>query len=247
MTVLTLLFFCTSILSLVIGLILIKITLLQHKRVSHPSLSLPFHLNDVTDDSSQKPLLLSRLFTFHQPNVSTEQWCRFFDLLCFSLKSSLTLRQALGSLVTRVNSPLSHGIDQVLHQLELGASVIDALKHWHNNLQDPLLKRFIFIVELHELTGGDIVRLLQQWTPQLRQAEQVVLEVKQSTKEARASGIILSLLTPSIALITGYFHPQLWRSTLNSQQGIQLLLITLLIWLVGCLWTYQLTHITRSK
>ncbi|HQT81179.1 MAG: hypothetical protein B7Z60_00110 [Ferrovum sp. 37-45-19] len=245
MTLLTVVFFINLMLSLVMGIILIKSYLSHHSSLSPLLPTLPLHQYSPTEPVTRPQRGLLSFFTASQNQVNLEEWCRFFDLLCFSLKSGLTLRQAFQALLEHVTGPLHSGLQQVLHEINLGSSTSDSLNHWLNSLEDPLLKRFIFIVELHEQTGGDMVRLLKQWTPQLRQRQLLLTEVKHATKEARASGVILSLLTPMMACVTWYLHPQLWHEALNTQLGLSLLIGTVLLWLIGSLWTHKLTQGTR--
>jgi Flp pilus assembly protein TadB len=241
MTFLSVLFFINVIFCLVTGLVLFKRHISQGGDVS--IVSLPSFTLDTVNYKNNSQSLHTKLFHRRSSTIPIEEWCRFFDLIGFSLKSGLTLRQACESVSPHIDGLQKKGVEQLLQDMTLGLSFVNALCRWQDTLHDPLLKRFIFIVELHETTGGDIIHLLQKWTHQLRQYQQIQIHIEQSTKEARASGVILSLLTPLIALLTWYLHQDLWLKALHSHLGLSLFIATLLLWLSGVVWTRYLTNI----
>jgi len=244
MTLLSVLFFINVMFCLVTGLILLKRLIPQDENVS--IVNLPHFTLDTVNSKYNSQSLLTILFNRRSSTITIEEWCRFFDLIGFSLKSGLTLRQACESISQHINGPQKKGIEQLLQDMTLGLSFVDALYRWQDTLNDSLLKRFIFTVELHETTGGDMIRLLQKWTYQLRQYQQIKIHIEQSTKEAHASGIILSFLTPLIALLTWYLHQELWLNALHSHLGLSLFVATLILWLLGVVWTRYLTNIKAA-
>ncbi|MDE1891593.1 MAG: hypothetical protein KGI88_01680 [Betaproteobacteria bacterium] len=245
MTTISIIFFINIVCCLITGLVLVQRQLSQHQDIS--PFSLPSFNLDPVKSEPYPQYLLSTLFHRRSSVITIEEWCRFFDLIGFSLKSGLTLRQACDSVTQHISGIQKKGIEQLLYDMTLGLSFVDALNRWHDTLHDPLLKRFIFVVELHETTGGDIIRLLQQWTYQLRKYQQIKIHIEHATKEAHASGVILSLLTPLIAVLTWYLHQNLWLKALNNSVGLSLFIATVVLWLLGVLWTKHLTNIKTGE
>jgi tight adherence protein B len=78
-----------------------------------------------------------------------------------SLKAGMTLQQAMGLVATEFQPPANEQFQIALREVQLGASVEDALKHIEERLPNPDMKIIVNAVEILRQTGGNMIETAQ--------------------------------------------------------------------------------------
>ena len=148
-----------------------------------------------------------------------------------SLKAGMTLQQSLHLVATEFARPASDQFAIAIREVQLGASIEDALRHIEERLPNAELKVVVNAVEILRQTGGNMVETFELIVETLKSRKRVEGKIKALTAQGRASAIILCAMPFVMALMLyflnrPYIEPLFTTILGNILMTLVLLLVT---------------------
>jgi tight adherence protein B len=121
--------------------------------------------------------------------------------------------------------PISEEFARATREIALGISVDDAMNHMveRNNSEDFDL--MVTAVQIQRVVGGNLAEILDTIAFTIRERVRIQGEIRTLTAQARASGIIITLLPVFLAIFLSLIEPSYFGPMLSETAGHVLLLI----------------------
>ena len=141
-----------------------------------------------------------------------EQLTSMLQLLSNSLKTGYAIDQALETVATKSQPPVSTEFERVTTEITLGTSVEDALSSLLHRINSPDLEFIVTAILLHVRVGGNLAEVLDNIADTLRDRLQTKRDMSVLTAQSRASATIITGLPILLALglyvfVPGYYSP----------------------------------------
>jgi tight adherence protein B len=146
-----------------------------------------------------------------------------------SLKAGMTLQQAMGLVATEFQPPANEQFQIALREVQLGASVEDALKHIEERLPNPDMKIIVNAVEILRQTGGNMIETFENVTETLKNRKRVEGKIKSMTAQGRMGAIILCAMPFVMALMLYFLNRAYVEPLFTTLLGNIILTIVLLL------------------
>jgi Flp pilus assembly protein TadB len=151
-----------------------------------------------------------------------------------ALKAGLTLQQAMEIVATDLRPPASEQFAIALREIQVGATVEEALRHIEERVNNAELKIMVNAVEILRQTGGNMIETFESVTETLKARKRVEGKIKTMTAQGRMGALILcampfGMLGILYVLNRAYVEP-LFTTILGN------LLLTLVVFLVATGW-----------
>jgi tight adherence protein B len=164
-----------------------------------------------------------------------EQLPDAIDLMISVLRSGLSVQNAIKSAAEEIPRPCGNEFLEVLHRINLGQSLPDALKLTCDRFElfelDLLRRATAIQLEL----GGSLAELLQKTNDTLRQRIRLKRQVRVLTAQSRLSGTIIALLPFVVATGFYFFNPAYLRPLYETNVGKVFVVCSLLFQFAGIL------------
>ena len=148
-----------------------------------------------------------------------------------SLKSGMTLQQSIQMIATDFRPPAAEQFSIVQREIQLGASVEEALRHLEERMPNAELKIMVNAVEILRQTGGNMIETFESVTETLKNRKRVEGKIKTLTAQGKMGAIILCAMPFVMALLLyflnrGYVEPLFTTLLGNIILTIVLLLVS---------------------
>ncbi len=151
------------------------------------------------------------------------------DLLRSALESGHTLLRALQIAAPDLPQPMATEIGLVIEQVEVGASVPDALEAMYRRQPDEGLGFLAVAVRLQTQVGTSLAEVLQHVSESVRSRQRLTQQIRALTAQTRLSAMIVSLLPVLILVFFSATRPQYVAPLFNDPTGIRLLKIAVVL------------------
>lgn len=137
---------------------------------------------------------------------------RAMDLIANSMKAGQSVSQALGAVTENAAPPVSDEFRLAQREVELGASVENALTNMVKRIGSSDLRLMVMVITIQHAVGGDLPAILTTLADTMRQRAEMRDEIMAATAQSRASSLIITLL-PIVAaaflyfVVPDYFRP----------------------------------------
>lgn len=145
------------------------------------------------------------------------------------LKAGMTLQQSMQLIATEFKAPASEQFKIALREIQLGASVEEALKHLEERLHNEDLKIIVNAVEILRQTGGNMIETFENVTDTLKTRKRVEGKIKSLTAQGRMGAIILCAMPFVMALLLYFLSRDYIEPLFTTVLGNILLTIVLLL------------------
>jgi tight adherence protein B len=115
-------------------------------------------------------------------------------LMSNALKAGHSFAQALSSVAKNANSPISDEFARATREIALGINVDDALNHMVERNQSEDFDLMVTAVQIQRVVGGNLAEILDSIAFTIRERVRIQGEIRTLTAQARASGLIITLL-----------------------------------------------------
>lgn len=146
-----------------------------------------------------------------------------------SLKAGMTLQQAMQLIATEFKAPASEQFKIAIREVQLGATVEDALKHLEERVNNEDFKIVVNAVEILRQTGGNMVETLENVTDTLKTRKRVEGKIKSLTAQGRFAAIILCTMPFIMALLLYFLSRDYIEPLFTTLLGNIILTIVLLL------------------
>lgn len=146
-----------------------------------------------------------------------------------ALKAGMTLQQAMGLVATEFQPPASEQFQIALREVQLGASVEEALRHIEERMPNADLKIIVNAVEILRQTGGNMIETFENVTETLKNRKRVEGKIKSLTAQGRMGAIILCAMPFVMALMLYFLNRSYIEPLFTTLLGNIILTIVLLL------------------
>lgn len=147
-----------------------------------------------------------------------------------SLKAGMTLQQAMQMIATEFAAPASEQFRIVLREVQLGASIEEALRHLEERMPNNELKMMINAIEILRQTGGNMVETFETLSETLKNRKRVEGKIKSLTAQGRIQALMLCGMPFAMMLILYFLSRSYIMPLFNHPLGwIMLTIVVLLV------------------
>lgn len=136
------------------------------------------------------------------------------DMIVRSVRSGFPLTTALKMVADNMAPPLNLEFKQVVNEIALGRSVVEALSGLAQRINESDIRFFIVVVAVQQETGGNLAEVINNLSSIIRKRKQLRMKIKALTSEGRATGWILGGLPLAVfgvlQLVSPDYMDPLW-------------------------------------
>ena len=165
-------------------------------------------------------------------------------LLARSLRSGLSLEQALENVAENGNQPMADEFKRGVRQIQLGLTVPAALKGMGRRIKLEEFDIFVTIITLHRNIGGNLTLLLERVATSIRDRNLFRGYFRTATALARVTAFALAAGAPAIFIMYSFWQPDFVTRFTGSESGIRLLTAAAVLELIGITWV---SFLLRSR
>jgi tight adherence protein B len=158
-----------------------------------------------------------------------EEVLEFIDSLIQSLRSGLSLQQALEQSREDLGNEMRRDLIPILKELHMGAGLEESLSRAAASQDIPSLRLTLTVLALLHSRGGDLPRILERLRKRVAEGVEVRREARILTSQSRASGYLVSALPPVFLLIQGALNPKSLQPLLATPAGNLMIVVGLLL------------------
>ena len=145
------------------------------------------------------------------------------------LKAGMTLQQSMQLVATEFKPPASEQFRIALREVQLGASVEEAMRHLEERVPNPDMKIIVNAVEILRQTGGNMIETFESVTETLKNRKRVEGKIKSLTAQGKMGAIILCAMPFVMALLLYFLSREYIEPLFTTLLGNIILTIVLLL------------------
>ncbi len=123
-----------------------------------------------------------------------------------SLKAGMSLQQAMQLVVGEFPNPASSEFEKALKEVQIGASIEDALHHLEERMPNKDLEIMVNSIEILRQSGGNMVETFENLAETLKNRKKIEGKIKTLTAQGRIQAIILCVMPFAMALILYFLN-----------------------------------------
>jgi len=181
-------------------------------------------------------------FYYHSQhrNMLQDQLPDSIYLLARSLRSGMSLEQAIELMGNDGIQPIASEFKRCHAQIRLGLSITLALENMAQRMRMIDFNALVSTVSIFQIAGGNLPLLLDRLASSARDRSNMRIYFRTSTALARISIIPVALAVPVIVIAYVMWEPEYVQAFINSTNGRILLVVAVLAELGGLYWIYRL-------
>lgn len=152
-----------------------------------------------------------------------------------SLKAWFSFQQAMESIASEMQPPISAEFSKTLREIQYGVSMEDALNHMVERVKNKDLDLLVSAVMTATQVGGNLSEILEVIAETVRDRIKIKADVRVLTASGRISGLIIGLLPIIIILIVMLVNPDYFASFFESQIGKIMMVVSVVLEATGFL------------
>lgn len=164
-------------------------------------------------------------------------------LLASSLRAGFSLMQGLEAVAQEITDPMRKELQRVFTEVRLGRSIEDALGDAAERVESNDLRWTVMAIRIQREVGGNLAVLLDTVADTMVKRERIRRELRALTAEGRLSAIVLSLVSPLLALAIWAIQPSYLEPLFNDFFGIVGLIGAGVLSIVGWFWLRRIVDI----
>jgi tight adherence protein B len=149
-------------------------------------------------------------------------------LIASALRAGFAFAQGVDVASKRVGAPMANELNRMLLDVNLGASMEEALSALNKRIGSDDLDMVVTAILIQRNVGGNLAEVLESVTETVRDRERIYGEIKTFTSQQRLSGNVLSVWPILIGGLFFLINPGMM--SLLWETGIGLVLLT--IWVI---------------
>ena len=164
-------------------------------------------------------------------------------LLASSLRAGFSLMQGLEAVAQEIADPMQKELQRVFTEVRLGRPVEDALGDAADRMDSNDLRWTVMAIRIQREVGGNLAVLLDTVSDTMVKRERIRRELRALTAEGRLSAIVLSLVSPILALAIWLIQPEYLQPLFHDFLGILGLVLAIVLSIVGWFWLRRIVDI----
>lgn len=172
-----------------------------------------------------------------------QQLPEFLLLIASSLRSGLSLMQALDSVSAQGNGEIERQFRRSVREISLGLRVESALAALSKRAASSDMDLVIAALETQREVGGNLSDVLEEVAETARDRAELAQEVRVLSSEGRISAVFLTLLPIAVFVFFVLFNPNYVDVFWTEPIGILLAAVFVLLVAIGAIWMRILVRI----
>jgi tight adherence protein B len=163
------------------------------------------------------------------------------EIVTLALRAGHPLPKALAIAAAEAPQPIADELQRVCDEHELGRPMGDVLIQMGQRLPDSeSVHTFMTAVLVLQQTGGNLISVIDRIVENARARTQYRAKLRSLTAEGRASAKVLAIMPLAFGVLAAVVDPSYGKTLINTNGGNVVLVATLILWLLGILWTQRL-------
>ncbi|HEY9717170.1 MAG TPA: type II secretion system F family protein [Trichormus sp.] len=190
------------------------------------------------------PLIIVKAKAEARRTKFCEQLPDAIDLMVAVLRSGHSVSQAVKAVAQDLPNPCGQEFEGVLHRINLGQSLADALLNSTRRFRSHELDLMQRAVSIQSDVGGSLAELLDKTNTTLRDRLKLARQLRVITAQSRLSAQIVGLLPIVLAVALNYMSPGYLQLLWDDKMGQTLLLVSIMLEIVG---VFVMTKMSTMK
>ncbi len=169
-----------------------------------------------------------------------EQLPETLQLIAGSMRSGLSLLQAIDTVSLEAPMPTSEEFQRVLYENRLGRDMTESLGALSERMGSADFQWVVGAIEIHREVGGDLAEVLDRVADTVRGRNRVRAQVQALSAEGRLSGVVLSLLPPLMFVALAFLNPAYLGELTDRTIGWILIAISAGLLATGSIWLQRM-------
>ncbi len=169
-----------------------------------------------------------------------EQLPETLQLIAGSMRSGLSLLQSIDTVSLEAPSPTAEEFQRVLYENRLGRDMADSLAALSERMGSADFQWVVGAIDIHREVGGDLAEVLDRVADTVRGRNRVRAQVQALSAEGRLSGVVLSLLPPTMFLALAFLNPAYLSELTDRGLGWVLIGISGALLVTGSVWLQRM-------
>jgi tight adherence protein B len=172
-----------------------------------------------------------------------EQFADAAALIGNTVRSGLSLLQALEVVVREMEDPMAYELYQVLQATRVGAPLDTVLEDWAARMHNSDLDMFVTAIIIQRQTGGDLAHVLNTLATTVRQRQRIQGQISALTAQGRLGAMVLAGLPIFMGVILYFLNPGRMSLMVSHPIGWGMLLASATTILAGMLVVRKIVEI----
>lgn len=179
----------------------------------------------------------------HSKDIFNKEFPDALDTFKRGLKAGLSTAKSIELVSIHTKDPVSKIFKKIYDKTLLGESLSHSLNNIAKKLNNEDFNFFVVAIKIQEQTGGNIISTLGNIASMIRKREEMRLKVNALSSETVTTGKVLVALPFLISAIVIYLNPNHMDPILNSQKGVEIIIITAIMFVLGAAIVFKLSRI----
>jgi tight adherence protein B len=140
-------------------------------------------------------------------------------LMSNALKAGHSFAQALNTVAKNASPPIADEFARATREIALGITVDDAMQHMVARNRSEDFDLMVTAVQIQRVVGGNLAEILDTIAFTIRERVRIQGEIRTLTAQARASGLIITLLPVFLAFALSVISPSYFGPMLSENLG----------------------------
>ena len=133
---------------------------------------------------------------------------------------------------------------RVVDECQLGVPMDEALQRMAERVHIYDMDLVVSAVVIQSQVGGSLAEVLEAIGGTIRERIQIEAEVSALTAEGRLSGIVLMLLTPTMAAVLWVMNPGYMSQLTSDPLGIRMIVTAVVLNILGYIWIKRMMRVS---
>ncbi|MDC3416939.1 type II secretion system F family protein [Aquibacillus salsiterrae] len=178
-----------------------------------------------------------------QLNAFNDALPEMISALIGGLRAGFSFQQGLKSVAEEAASPMKEEIENVLREMQYGASVEDALNRWKERMPSDDLDLMIQAIIIQRQLGGNLATILDKIVETIRDRIKIQGQISTLTAQGRLSGAVVGLLPVVLGLLLFVIEPEYIGGLFKNPVGIVMVVVASISSGLGFLFIHKITKI----
>lgn len=143
--------------------------------------------------------------------------------------------------------PVNKEFSRVVHEIEMGSSIGEALSELYKRLQTLDLRIFTLGVFIQQEVGGNLGELMGQVEATIRERLSLSREIRVLAAQGKMSGLVLMLLPVVVVFALKLVNPGYFDPLLTSELGKKIIVGAIIFQLIGCYAIHRITSFSITS
>lgn len=186
---------------------------------------------------------VSNHFILKKKIAFSDEFPNALDVFKRGLRAGMSTVKAIELVSFNSRPPISNVFDAIYKKTVLGESLHSVLDYFSSKMVSDDFKFFAVAIKIQEETGGNMTETIANIASMMRKRYELRLKIKAISSETLMTGKVLIFLPFFLMAIILYTNPGHLDCMFNSNLGIEIIIITLIMFCLGAVLIFRISRI----